>query len=260
MRSIPPAGIKLIKEFEKDVLRIYDDQQPQVILTADTKILGTLTGGYGHTDPYLRWDTPVTQEQADTWFQQDALHKVIDPIYKKIDGVIDQLTDNQYSALCAFVYNLGTGDPRRPEWTIWKRIRSKQFDQVPQEMAKFVNVNGQKSLGLVRRRAAEQILWSTDEPGTVDSDLPSAITSVQPTPPTPADPIPAGKSATIITSVVTAVTAGPPLINQSIQAIQPYADSSDQVKRILGALAMVGAVLTLVGIGLVYLQKRLSRN
>lgn len=260
MRAIPKAGVDLIKTFETDVLRIYDDKQPKVILTANTKILGVLTGGYGHTDETLRWDTPVDQTKADAWFDRDSIVKVVNPIYRKCGAVIDQLTDNQYSALCSFVYNLGTGDPKKPEWTIWKRIRAKQFDQVPQEIAKFVNWDGKKSLGLVRRRAAEQVLWSTDEPGTEDNNPPSASTRVDPTPPTPADPVPPSRSVTLITSIAGTITAGPPLINQAMQSIQPYSDSSDVAKHILGTLATIGAVLAIAGIALTFLLKRTLRN
>lgn len=260
MKDIPQAGKDLIKGFETDVLRVYDDRQPKVILTANTPILGVLTGGYGHTDPTLKWDTPVDQPKADMWFEQDSLSKVTAPLYRKIGDIVDELTDNQYSALCSFVYNLGTGNPQKPEWSIWKIIRAKQFDQVPQQLAKFVNWDGQKSLGLVKRRAAEQVLWSTNEPGTQDVDPPSTVTRQDPTPPTPADPVPVSKSATIITGVAGAVAAGPPLVNQAIQAVQPYADSSDMVKHILGILATLGAVLAVTGIAFAFMMKRNSRN
>lgn len=260
MRDIPQSGVDLIKSNETDVLRVYDDRQPTVVLTADTKILGKLTGGYGHTGPDVIIGMEVTQAMADTWFKEDSLTKVVTPIYKKLGSIVEQLTDNQYGALCDFVYNLGTGNPLAPEWTIWKRLKAKEFDQVPQEMAKFVNWNGQKSIGLVKRRAAEQVLWSTDEPGTQAYTPPSSVTRDDPTPPTPADPVPPHRSAAFITGIAGCITAGPPMVNQAIQAIQPYSDQSDAIKHVLGTLAMIGGGLALASLGATYLIKRMARN
>ena len=55
-------GIDLIKSYEKLFLRAYDDFQPKVTLTANTKILGTLTIGYGSTGKWIKYDTVITEK------------------------------------------------------------------------------------------------------------------------------------------------------------------------------------------------------
>lgn len=260
-RAVPVNGSNLIKLYETCVLRVYDDKQPHVIITDASQVKGVLTGGYGHTGPDVKIGMTVDQTLADSWFDSDLYEKVILPIYKKLPvKVIGDLTDNQYGALASFVFNLGTGDPRKPEWTIWKMLRAEQFDQVPLQFAKFVNWDGQKSLGLVRRRNAEIELWSTAEPGSADTNPPSSVTRTSPTPPTAGDPVPPQRSATIITGIAGAVAAGPPLINQAMAAIQPYSDSSDFGKHMLGILATAGAVLAVAAIGFELWQKHLHRN
>lgn len=260
MRAIPACGISLIKSYERDVLRVYDDKRPELILTPGATVEGTLTAGYGHTGPDVVIGMEVTQKIADDWFASDSLDKVISPIFRKIGAIVDALTDNQYGALCDFTYNLGVGSSNKPEWTIWKRLRAKQFDQIPQEFAKFVNWNGQKSLGLVRRRAAEQILWSTDEPGSVSETPSSATTQTTPTPPTAADPVPIIKSPTIITLATGAVASVPTAVDHVVKAIGPYADKSDTVEKMVSTLSLIGAIAVVAGLILAWAMKRRARQ
>jgi GH24 family phage-related lysozyme (muramidase) len=187
MRSIPPAAFDLVKEQEDSILWVYDDAKgarhkdgtPREVVDGD-KILGVLTAGTGHTGADVVPGMTVTQEMNDAWLYddlQEAAHKITAKIGA---AIVDMLTENQWIALLDFVLNLGTGRPDRPEWTIWKRLRDKHFDQVPLEMAKFVNaeVGGvmRKIPDLVRRRNKEVEIWSTDEPGTRDVQMPSSVT------------------------------------------------------------------------------------
>jgi lysozyme len=244
------------------VLRVYDDKQPKVVLTADTKILGTLTAGYGHTGPELTWGLAVTQSMADLWFISDAHYKSAVPLTAKIGQVIvDLLTDNQYSALCDFVFNLGTGNPQEREWTIWDRLKAKQFDQVPLEMAKFVNWEGQKSIGLVRRRNAEVELWATGEPGTVMAPPPpSSVTQTTPTPPTQSDPVALIKKPTFITSVVSAGAAGTTglvsVASQGQDIASKFADHSRVATHALEIFGTVGFAAALAVPIFIWLKDR----
>lgn len=260
MRAIPQCAVDLAKSKEKCILFVYDDAHyPPHEAKAGDVISGTLTGGYGHTGPEIVIGLAVTQDKADSWLKND-LQTASFRLGARINNVVAELTDNQYGALLDFVMNLGAGD----NWTIWKRLNAKQFDQVPLELAKFVNtkINGvtTKSNGLVERRNAEIALWSTAEPGSDDTPLPSSITRSAVTPPTPSDPVPMSKSKALIAGFGGVITAGPPLVNQITQAITPYSDQSDYVKHMLGILATIGAALAAGGLAFMYIQKRNARN
>jgi len=202
MRAVPERALEFLKGHEGLVLRVYDDARPRAVLRPGAEPDGTFTAGYGHTGPEVHPGLTVTREQAEAWLRRDA-EQAAARLAARIGGVVDELTEHQYAALISFVFNLGA----RPDWTIWKRLRARQFDQVPLEMMRFVNAGGKKLQGLVKRRAAEVALWSTAEPGSVDASPPSSATRTGDTPPTPADPVPAAKSGTVLTAITSAAAA-----------------------------------------------------
>jgi lysozyme len=261
MRSIPSQAIALVKDKEKLVLFVYDDAYyPPREVRAGDDIEGTLTAGYGHTGHDVRIGMVVTEAVADSWLSQD-LNKAAGSLFLKIGSdIIYALTDNQYAALLDFVFNLGTGDPAKPEWTIWKRLKAKQFDQVPLEMAKFVNAGGKKLNGLVDRRNAEIGLWAVNEPGTTQVAIPSSVTRCSPTPPTPADPVPPSKSKGLLLGAAGAVAGAGPMFNQAQHAIEPYTSQSNYIQKLYGFLAILAAGCALAGLFYFWLQKRNARN
>lgn len=259
-RQTPPCGINLIQKREVLELRVYDDKHPEKQLKPGDVVEGRLTAGWGHTGADVVIGMMVTKDLATHWFGVDLRTKVEDPIYAKIGDIVDELTENQYGALCCFVYNVGTGDPKKPEWTIWARLRAKQFDQVPGELIRFVNWNGEKSMGLVTRRTDEITLWSLMAPGTAMTDPRSSVTQAEPTPPTPIDPTPVSRSGTILTALATAIATAPQAVNEAIQVLTPYETYSHEVARTLTILAEVGAGFALVGIFLAYLNHIRAQN
>jgi lysozyme len=248
MRRIPQVAIDFIKDAEACVLKVY----------ADTGSVPT--SGYGHTASELRLGDPISQAQADQDLGSDLVTAAMRLCDVTSADTVTALTDNQYAALLSFVFNLGAD----PSWTIWKRLKAKQFDQVPLEMMKFVNgkVNGvtQKIQGLVNRRAAEVALWATEEPGISVVEQSSSVTRVGITPPTPSDPVSAGKSKALVVGAVGAVAGAGPMVNQVVQAIQPYANQSDYVQKMLGILATVAAACAAIGLIYMWIQKRNARN
>lgn len=260
VRAVPEVAVMFVAEQENCVLRVYDDARPGAILGPGSDVRGKLTAGYGHTSPALQIGQQVDASQAKIWLQDDLaiaalrLCRVVD------DPVISELTDYQYSALLSFVFNVGVDQ----KWTIWKRLNSHDFDQVPLELMKFVNqtVDGQsqKVTGLVNRRAAEVSLWATHEPGTLPSEPPSSITRIAQTTPTPSDPVPAGKSKGLIAGVLGGITAAPPMIDSAIHAIEPYSRHSHASSVMLGILATLGSICAGVTIFYVYRQKQNARN
>ncbi len=67
------------------------------------------------------------------------------------------LSDNQFSALVAFVFNIGVGHFAKS--TLLRELNAGQYDSVPGQLALWNHINGVVNVGLTRRRAAEIALW-----------------------------------------------------------------------------------------------------
>jgi len=243
MRAIPKAAIDFVAEHEGWRDTAYQDS------------VGVWTIGWGHTGPEVRAGLKINRAQGRVLLGQD-LRVAAARLENKIGaGVVADLTANQYAALLSFVFNLGT-----PGTTIWKRLRARQFDQVPVEMMRFVYAGGKKLRGLVARRAEEVKLWSADEPGSADEAPPSSVTRAIATPPVSSDPAPASKSGGVLTLVGGAVAAVPVAVTQVTQAISPYAAQSELVQRVVAGLAVVAAVAVVAGLAIAWLKKREARS
>jgi lysozyme len=247
-RDIPERALSFVTEHEGFRLKAYVDS------------VGVNTIGVGHTSPRIHPGMTITLDQAMTLLRDDLslaarrLAAVVKP------DVLAELTDNQYAAILSFVFNLGV----KPDWTIWKRLNARAYDQIPLELGKFVNgtVGGRlvKISGLVNRRNAEIALWGEDEPGSVDVDLSPSQTRNMATPPTPSDPTPPGKSAVLLTSIGGSVLAAPAMVKQVSETLQPLAPTVPAINQIIGVLAVVGAILAVVGIVLIWLHKQQARS
>lgn len=245
MRDIPRQAIDLVARWEDCVLTAYPDPatggEPWTI-------------GFGHTGAVKPGDV-VNKDQAVALLQVD-LRIAAGRIAARIGPVVDELTDNQYAALLSFVFNLGA----TPSWTIWKRLKARQFDQVPGELIKFVNANGKKMQGLVNRRTDEIRLWSTDEPGSHDAPLTSAVTRAIVTPPTPADPVAPAKSATLITGVLGVASTVPVAAKQVMDTVEPYRDAAPIIGQVVAVLAAIAAGAAVIVLVLNWLKKQEARR
>lgn len=68
-----------------------------------------------------------------------------------------ELHGTKLCAIADFAYNLGLGALRNS--TLRKRVNAGDDNAVVAELSKWVNGGGRKLPGLVRRRAAEAMLW-----------------------------------------------------------------------------------------------------
>ncbi len=245
MRAIPDSAVSFIARHEGKRLVAYPDPatggEPWTI-------------GFGHTGGVKPGDK-ITLEQAKAFLKGD-LKIAAGRIEARIGDVVNELTSNQYAALLSFVFNVGAN----PSWTIWKRLRARQFDQVPGELIKFVNANGRKLKGLVNRRAEEVKLWSTDEPGSTDRVVPSSITREIDTPPTAADPVPAHKSATLMTGALGVMATVPVAAKQVTDAVEPYQDASPWIGQVVALVATIAAAAAVVVLVLNWMAKRQARS
>lgn len=147
--KINQAGLDLIKHWEGCKLKAYKDQA------------GVITAGYGHTGPDINMKTEWTQEQAEDALKTDIV-KFESKLIALTSDLPSVLTLNQFSALIAFIFNLGTGALAGSTLLKLLKAGTPAF-KVAAEFAKWnkVRINGKlvESKGLTNRRKAEAELF-----------------------------------------------------------------------------------------------------
>lgn len=141
--QINQFGIDLIKTYEGFSATVYKD------------VAGKLTIGFGHLLRQGENLTSITEEQAEIILRQDLATAE----YAVSRLVTAPLNGNQFSALVCFVYNLGEGTFAGS--TLLKCLNARQFDDVPGEILRWHRSGKTPVKGLVRRRAAEAVLFLT---------------------------------------------------------------------------------------------------
>ncbi|WP_210414132.1 lysozyme [Luteithermobacter gelatinilyticus] len=76
----------------------------------------------------------------------------------KSEAVKLSLTDGQFDALVSFTFNLGAGALQRS--TLQRKVNRNEHDEVPTEFMRWVWAGDRKLSSLIKRRAAEFILYS----------------------------------------------------------------------------------------------------
>jgi lysozyme len=141
------VGKNLIKEFEGFRATAY-------ICPA-----GVVTVGYGTTrikGNAVQLGTTITTDEADVLLEEDL---------KKFEDAVNQnvrveITQNQFDALVAFVYNVGAGNFKKS--TLLKKINAEDFTVAADEFLKWNKAGGKVLKGLTRRRTAERELFLRD--------------------------------------------------------------------------------------------------
>ena len=148
-----PAGIALIKKYEGCKPGTYLD------------LSGIPTIGWGHTGPEVVLGLIWTQEQCDAALAADIETRAEEPINRLVNY---ELTPNQFSALCSFVYNIGQGNFERSSALIC--LNAGDFDAVGHAMSLWDKDHAGKVVnGLTARRSEEIALFNAPEPDTEDS-------------------------------------------------------------------------------------------
>ena len=131
-KTVSDAGLEHIKKYEG--LRL-----DQYVCPA-----GKPTIGYGHQTKSRR---TITKKQAEELLKQDLA-----PIEEHINSLGIMLTQNQFDVVCSFAFNVGLHNFKNSTF-------SQTFD--PEELKKWVYGNKKKLPGLVSRRQAEFITYTT---------------------------------------------------------------------------------------------------
>lgn len=135
------AGIELIKKFEGLSLKPY------------TCSAGKLTIGVGHVILANEKFTEITEQQAEEILKND-LAKFEDIINSSVKV---KLTENQFSSLVSFTFNVGGGNFQSS--TMLKLINENNLLLAGAEFIKWIYVNKNPMLGIARRRCAEMGLF-----------------------------------------------------------------------------------------------------
>lgn len=138
--DINQKGLTLIKLFEGRKLQAYQDQG------------GVWTIGYGHTGPEVIKGLVWNPDEADQVFNNDLQQRV----YPLWDFVTENISSNQWSALCSLCFNVGLTAVKNSN-----TLRLVNEGKDPSvEWLGFSHVNGVPNAGLLRRRQAELELYN----------------------------------------------------------------------------------------------------
>lgn len=156
--KISERGLALIKAHEKFIPHTYDDFDPQAKpVGPETRVRGTLTLGYGETNPRIaKRGSTITEPEADALLRQRVAW-----FGRQVEAALTRpVNQNQYDALVSLTYNIGPSNFRRSLLRrFWNEGRS------PEEAAKYFMSwtfsKGKQLRGLVRRRKEEQALFLT---------------------------------------------------------------------------------------------------
>jgi len=138
---IANPGLDIIKLFESLRLKAYQDS------------VGVWTIGWGHTKGVKAGDT-CTVSQADQYLRDDCADAEFD--VKRLVKV--PLNQNQFDALGSFTFNLG--GPNLAKSTLLRKLNGADYVGAALEFPRWNQAGGVVLPGLVKRRAAEQTLFS----------------------------------------------------------------------------------------------------
>jgi lysozyme len=160
-------GIELIKHFES----LHDGDLTLIGIQPKKDPIGIWTIAYGHAliDPvtkrFLKGDadkaaaykvmTDLTLQQAEDLLQSDLI-----TFEKHVDSYVKvPLTENQFSALVSFTFNVGSGNLKSS--TLLRLLNTGMYDLASKEFIRWNKGEGKVLRGLTLRREAEAKLFLT---------------------------------------------------------------------------------------------------
>ncbi len=142
-RQINGAGLAIIKRYEGCELKAY-------LCPA-----GVPTVGYGHTGPDVKLGMVIDEAQAEALLKQDLAR-----FERAVARLCPVATDNQFSALVSFAFNVGEEALRAS--TLRRKHNEGDYAGAQAEFARWNKAGGRVLQGLVKRRAAEAELYGRD--------------------------------------------------------------------------------------------------
>ena len=143
-------GLELLKSLEGYRAKPYNDSANHA------------TVGYGTPLHY----GPVTDADLERYkegiSEPDAAQLLMNHVHITVEPSINtavrvELQQNQFDALCSFVYNVGVA--AFDNSTLLRKLNMQQYDSVPNELARWNRAGGEYSAGLANRREKEIEFW-----------------------------------------------------------------------------------------------------
>lgn len=154
-RTVPSAATAVVKRIEGFFAGPYDDN--------GARPGGTWTIGYGTIiDGAGRKVTPATPPVTEAEAEQLLMRDMKDAAEGVARLVRPALRRHQAAALISWTYNLGAGNLKAS--TMLKRLNAGVFEEVPDQMRRWINQEGRPLLGLLRRRWAEAAIFVGVDP------------------------------------------------------------------------------------------------
>jgi lysozyme len=124
---------------------------------------GVVTIGYGHTGNDVFLGQVITPAKAEEFLVRD-LQAAEREVTKQVKV---QLNQSQFDALVSFEFNTGGlvmqgSKGQRQESALLTLLNAGDYVGAAAELAKWHKDNGKRLKGLLRRRAAEMVLFLTD--------------------------------------------------------------------------------------------------
>ena len=116
------------------------------------------TIGFGSTwdvdgNPVTLDHPAITKEEGEYLLRREVRHS--ENAIRKLIKV--ELTENMFSSLCSFVYNVGSGNFQKS--TLRMKLERKEYESAAEEFPKWRKAGGRVLPGLVRRRKSERELF-----------------------------------------------------------------------------------------------------
>lgn len=147
----------IINEEGLSIIKHFEGFSPSVYLCPANR----WTIGYGSTwDKYRK---PVTKTHKDITEKEaeGLLLQELDHCYLAISKLVNaELTENMYSALCSFIFNVGSGNFQRS--TLRMKLNRGDYHGASDELPKWRKAGGKILKGLVIRRTREKELFDRD--------------------------------------------------------------------------------------------------
>jgi lysozyme len=147
-RQLTQAGLDLIKSFETD--------QPIGMLPTPNDVP---TAGWGHTGHDVRIGVFYPPEVRQAWLVADTAAACAEVCR----DVTVPLTDDEFDALVCLIFNIGRGAFRGS--TLLKKLDAGDYQGAARQFLVWNKQAGKELAGLDRRRAAEEALFETPDPG-----------------------------------------------------------------------------------------------
>lgn len=142
--QVSPAGVALTKSAEGCELVAYPDPASGG---------SPFTIGWGHTGPDVTPGMKIAQSRAEALLMDDLARAA-----QVVNALVHvYLNQNQFDALCDFVFNVGAGNFRSS--TLLRLINAGNFAAAADQFARWNLADGKVMPGLVTRRAAERVLF-----------------------------------------------------------------------------------------------------